>query len=123
MDLQIKNQENNFLRSRGIALKITNIKGVKRYRHTHNRIRVYAIEYTGNNKKEIQEFVEMKILSSLDGSYIKCNGRLIEKNDYVIRNMLTTVSGNTADINFEVLPKKEFQRIYRSNENVRKNYK
>lgn len=122
MDLQIRNQENNFLQSRGIALKITEIKGVKRYRHIANRFRIYAIEYTGNNKKEIQDFIGMKTLSSLDGSYIKCNGRLIERNDYVIRNMIVN-SGNTADINFEVLSKKEFQRVYRSNENVRKNYK
>lgn len=104
-------------------MKIAEIKGVKRYRQLTNRFRIYAIQYTGDNKKEIQEFIGMKILSNLDGSYIKCNGRLIEKYDHVIRKMIVTDSGNTADIDFEVLSNKEFQRIYRSNENVRKNYK
>lgn len=104
-------------------MKIAEIKGVKRYRQLTNRFRIYAIQYIGDNKKEIQEFIGMKILSSLDGSYIKCNGRVIEKYDYVIRKMIVTDSGNTADIDFEVLSNKEFQRIYRSNENVRKNYK
>ncbi len=99
-------------------MQITDIKGVKRYRCLENRYRVYALQYTGSNKQEVQEFLEMKTLASLDGSYMKCNGQTIEKNDYIVRNMIVTDRGSTPNVSFVVFNKEDFENQYRSNDNV-----
>ena len=99
-------------------MQITDIKGVKRYRCLENRYRVYALQYTGNNKQEVQEFLEMKTLASLDGSYMKCNGQTIEKNDYIVRNMIATGRGSTPNVSFVVFNKEDFENQYRSNDNA-----
>ncbi len=104
-------------------MQITDIKGVKKYRCLENRYRVYALQYTGKNKQEVQEFLEMKTLASLDGSYMKCNGQTIEKDDYIVRNMIVTGRGNTPNVSFTVFNKEEFETQYwRKEDDERDNF-
>lgn len=55
------------------------------YRFRRNRNRVLAMQYTGDNKQDILDFIERKNTSPADSEEIKCDNKIISPEDFVVR--------------------------------------
>lgn len=65
-------------------IEICRHKGkVRKLRH-----RVYALQYTGHNSKDVQMFLEKKVFVNSDNLNLTCQGSTIEPNDWVVRRII-----------------------------------
>lgn len=62
------------------------------YRHKGKirklRHRVYALQYTGQNAEDIQEFLGNKVFVNSETNVLVCSGSVIHPSDWVIRKII-----------------------------------
>lgn len=84
------------------------------YRSRNNRVRVYAVQYTGENKEEVLKFIERPNMAANDAKYIKCNEWKIYPRDWVVRRIYDIALGiKEIDLNFEVFDDAGFNKKYK----------
>lgn len=82
----------------------------ERYRHKGTKRRIEAVEYTGANGGEIENFVQLPV-RECRGEYLIIVSRKVEVGEVVIRKMLD--EWGVLDIDFDVISKANFIKNYK----------
>lgn len=84
------------------------------YRSRNNRGRVYAVQYTGENKEEVLKFIERPNMAANEERYLKCSEHKIYPGDWVTRRIYDIALGvKEIDLNFEIYNRIDFSKKYR----------
>ncbi len=84
------------------------------YRHRKNRNRVCALQYTGENVRDLEIFTEHRVFKFKDTTSVRCNGCDIKKNDWVVRKIIEVdeFQKQLGEV-FTVMNDYNFNKIYR----------